>query len=222
MPRRSRTQRRVIRQGQRRCRSGARSPVRLQPRRVHAVQRRAAHQPDDAQHFPPRPVCASLTPAQITDLPRCRTAISLPAATERGFIHQCTDAEALDAALRAEPVAAYIGFDCTADSLHVGSLVQIMILRLLQKHGHKPIVLMGGGTTRIGDPSGKDESRQLLDRLRRSPRTCAESARCSRRFCEFGDGPSGASWSTTPTGWMSSATSRSCAMSACISRSTGC
>ncbi len=83
-------------------------------------------------------------------------------ATERGFLFQCTDVEALDAALLAGPIAAYIGFDCTADALHVGSLVQIMILRLLQKHGHKPVVLLGGGTTRIGDPSGKDESRQLL------------------------------------------------------------
>ena len=83
-------------------------------------------------------------------------------ATDRGFVHQCTDLEALDAAMKAGPVAAYIGFDCTADSLHVGSLLQIMILRLLQKHGHKPVVLMGGGTTRIGDPSGRDESRQML------------------------------------------------------------
>ncbi len=83
-------------------------------------------------------------------------------ATERGFVFQCTDTDALSAAMRDGPISAYIGFDCTADSLHVGSLVQIMILRLLQKHGHKPVVLMGGGTTRIGDPSGRDESRQLL------------------------------------------------------------
>ncbi|MBZ0215574.1 MAG: tyrosine--tRNA ligase [Fimbriimonadaceae bacterium] len=81
---------------------------------------------------------------------------------ERGFIHQCSNAEALDAALNKGIVTAYIGFDCTARSLHVGSLVQIMMLRWLQKTGHKPITLMGGGTTRIGDPSGKDESRQLL------------------------------------------------------------
>ena len=83
-------------------------------------------------------------------------------ATERGFVFQCTDAEALAAAMRAGVVSGYIGFDCTADSLHIGSLVQIMLLRLLQKHGHRPVVLMGGGTTRIGDPSGKDEARQLL------------------------------------------------------------
>ncbi len=86
----------------------------------------------------------------------------LSEAAARGFIFQCTDQGALAAAMKASPINAYIGFDCTADSLHVGSLVQIMILRLLQKYGHKPVVLMGGGTTRIGDPSGKDESRQML------------------------------------------------------------
>jgi tyrosyl-tRNA synthetase len=80
----------------------------------------------------------------------------------RGFIHQCTDFEGLDAALMEGPLTAYIGFDCTAPSLHAGSLVQIMMLHWLQKSGHKPIVLMGGGTTKVGDPSGKDESRQLL------------------------------------------------------------
>ena len=113
-------------------------------------------------------------------------------ATERGFVFQCTDAEALDAALRAGPVAAYIGFDCTADSLHVGSLVQIMMLRLLQRHGHRPIVLMGGGTTRIGDPSGKDESRPAARPTRRSPPTWPASAACFDPFLRFGDGPSDA------------------------------
>src|SRR6201997_3926594 len=86
----------------------------------------------------------------------------LKEATERGFVFQCTDTEGLDAALRDGIVTAYIGFDFTADGLHIGSLVQIMILRLLQRHGHRPLVLMGGGTTRIGDPSGRDETRQLL------------------------------------------------------------
>ncbi len=80
----------------------------------------------------------------------------------RGFLQDCTDMEGLDEALIAGVVPAYIGFDATADSLHVGSLIQIMMLRWLQKTGHKPIALMGGGTTKIGDPSGKDESRQLL------------------------------------------------------------
>lgn len=80
----------------------------------------------------------------------------------RGFIHQISDAEALDAALAAGPITGYIGFDATATSLHAGSLVQIMMLRWLQKTGNKPIALMGGGTTKIGDPTGKDESRKML------------------------------------------------------------
>jgi tyrosyl-tRNA synthetase len=86
----------------------------------------------------------------------------LKVVTERGYLHQCTDLETLDARLAKGPEVAYIGFDCTADSLHVGSLMQIMLLRWWQKTGNKPIVLMGGGTTRIGDPSGKDEARKLL------------------------------------------------------------
>ena len=77
--------------------------------------------------------------------------------TERGYIHQCTDLEALDAAAAAGPITAYIGFDATADSLHVGNLVSIMLLHRLQQTGHRPIVVMGGGTTKVGDPSGKDE-----------------------------------------------------------------
>ncbi|MSP05023.1 MAG: tyrosine--tRNA ligase [Acetobacteraceae bacterium] len=115
----------------------------------------------------------------------------LQEAKQRGFVHQCTDEAALDAALRAGPIAAYIGFDCTADSLHVGSLVQIMILRLLQKHGHKPVVLLGGGTTRIGDPSGKDEARQML-----TDETIATNMKGIRRvfepFLRFGKGSSDA------------------------------
>lgn len=83
--------------------------------------------------------------------------------TERGYMKDCTDLEHLDKALGAGVVPAYIGFDCTAASLHVGSLLQIMMLRWFQKTGHKPIVLMGGGTTKVGDPSGKDESRKMLD-----------------------------------------------------------
>jgi tyrosyl-tRNA synthetase len=82
---------------------------------------------------------------------------------ERGYIHQCTDAEALDAAALAGPVTAYVGYDCTASSLHVGHLVSIMMLRTLQRTGHKPIALVGGGTTKVGDPSFRDESRPLLD-----------------------------------------------------------
>ena len=81
---------------------------------------------------------------------------------ERGFFYQCTGEEDLSRLLDKEKINAYIGFDCTAESLHVGSLLQIMSLRLLQKHGHRPIVLLGGGTTRIGDPSGKDKTRKIL------------------------------------------------------------
>ena len=80
----------------------------------------------------------------------------------RGFLNQCTDLEKLDKVCSEKSISAYIGFDCTASSLHVGSLLQIMVLRLLQKHGHQPIILLGGGTTLIGDPSGKDSTRQIL------------------------------------------------------------
>ncbi|CAL4867565.1 Tyrosine--tRNA ligase [Asticcacaulis sp. MM231] len=81
---------------------------------------------------------------------------------ERGFIHQCTDAEALDTLAAAGPITAYIGYDATASSLHAGHLVQIMMLYWLQKTGNKPIVLMGGGTTKVGDPTFKDTQRPLL------------------------------------------------------------
>lgn len=85
----------------------------------------------------------------------------LEEAKARGFIHSCTDWDGLEAVMR-KPTCIYIGFDCTADSLHVGSLMQIMLLRLLEKHGHHGVILMGGATTRIGDPSGKDTSRKML------------------------------------------------------------
>ncbi|MBN8873934.1 MAG: tyrosine--tRNA ligase [Rhodospirillales bacterium] len=115
----------------------------------------------------------------------------LTEATQRGFIFQCTDTEGLRARMAQSPITAYIGFDCTADSLHVGSLVQIMILRLLQKHGHTPLVLMGGGTTRIGDPSGKDESRQLLTDAQIAA-NMAGIRRCFAPFLRFGNQPSDA------------------------------
>ena len=83
--------------------------------------------------------------------------------SERGYINQCTDLDNLDKLMSKKSLKAYIGFDCTASSLHVGSLMQIMILRLLQKHGHQPIVLFGGGTTLIGDPSGKDTTRKIIE-----------------------------------------------------------
>jgi tyrosyl-tRNA synthetase len=110
---------------------------------------------------------------------------------ERGYIHQLTDAAALDALASKETVTAYIGFDATAPSLHVGSLVQIMMLRRLQQAGHKPIVLMGGGTTKVGDPSGKDESRQLLTH-EQIEANIAGIRRVFEHFLTFGDGPSNA------------------------------
>ncbi|MEX1205228.1 MAG: tyrosine--tRNA ligase [Dongiaceae bacterium] len=108
--------------------------------------------------------------------------------TARGFLHQCTDIEGLDARLAGGPVTAYIGFDATADSLHVGSLVQIMLLRHLQRAGHRPIVLMGGGTTRVGDPSGRDDVRALLSDADIA-RNIAGIKRSFDRFLTFGDGP---------------------------------
>jgi len=111
----------------------------------------------------------------------------LSTAIERGFIHQCTDFETLDQRLYDGRVTAYIGYDCTADSLHVGSLVGIMLLRLFQKCGHRPIVLMGGGTTRIGDPSGKDEARLMLDDAEIA-RNMAGIRAVFAKFIEFGDG----------------------------------
>jgi tyrosyl-tRNA synthetase len=115
----------------------------------------------------------------------------LSTARERGFIHQCTDFEALDERLRGGSVTGYLGYDCTADSLHVGNLLGIMLLRLFQKCGHKPIVLMGGGTTRIGDPSGKDEARRLLDDAEIA-RNMAGIRSVFAKFIAFGDGPSDA------------------------------
>ena len=110
---------------------------------------------------------------------------------ERGYIHQATDAEALDVLAGREVVTAYIGFDATAPSLHVGSLVQIMMLRRLQQAGHKPIVLMGGGTTKVGDPSGKDESRRLLTG-EEIDANIASIRRVFERFLIFGNGPADA------------------------------
>ena len=111
----------------------------------------------------------------------------LAAAEERGFIHQVTDRGGLDALLAAGPVTSYIGFDCTADSLHVGSLLQIMLLRLWQQTGNKPIVLMGGGTTKVGDPSGRDEARRLLSEAEIAA-NMAGIRRIFERFLKFGDG----------------------------------
>ncbi len=109
-------------------------------------------------------------------------------AERRGFVNQCTDLAALGAACAAGPIAGYIGFDCTADSLHVGSLVQIMMLRLMQRHGHRPVALMGGGTSRIGDPSFRDEARVMLDDERIAVNK-AGIQRCIAPFVRFGEAP---------------------------------
>lgn len=111
--------------------------------------------------------------------------------TERGYIHQCTDLAALDEALARGRVSAYVGYDCTAPSLHVGSLVSIMMLRHLQQTGHQPIVLLGGGTTKVGDPSGRDESRKLLNDADIAANMAGIRKNFSR-FVKFGDGPADA------------------------------
>jgi tyrosyl-tRNA synthetase len=109
----------------------------------------------------------------------------------RGHLHQSTNAEGLDDLMSKGCVPAYIGFDCTAPSMHIGNLTQIMRLRVLQRNGHKPIVVVGGGTTKIGDPSGKDESRQLLtdEAINHHKERFKE---IFRRFLTFGDGPTDA------------------------------
>ena len=111
--------------------------------------------------------------------------------SDRNFIHQVTDCTSLDTLLSEKNLVAYIGFDCTADSLHVGSLVQIMMLRYFQKCGHRPIVLMGGGTTKVGDPSGKDDARRLLsdneiEKNKKGIKAVFE------KYLTFGEGPSDA------------------------------
>ena len=111
--------------------------------------------------------------------------------SERGYIHQLTDGVALDALASKQIIPGYIGFDATAPSLHIGSLVQIMMLRRLQQAGHKPIVVMGGGTTKVGDPSGKDESRKLLDDAGIAA-NIASIRRVFERFLTFGEGPTDA------------------------------
>src|SRR5208283_1097329 len=139
--------------------------------------------------------CARSAASEATD--HCSTVVTefksdfLRALAERGYIHQQTDAAALDQRALKGTVTAYIGFDATADSLHVGSLVQIMLLRRLQQTGHRPIVLMGGGTTKIGDPSGRDETRQLLTPAQIDANISNIRAIFSR-FLRFDDSPSGA------------------------------
>jgi tyrosyl-tRNA synthetase len=110
---------------------------------------------------------------------------------ERDMVHQCSDAARLDELLATGTRTAYIGFDCTADSLHIGHLMQIMLLRWWQKTGHKPITLMGGGTTKVGDPSGKDETRQLLT-PQQIDANMASIRTSFANYLTFGDGPTDA------------------------------
>src|SRR4249919_2696157 len=110
---------------------------------------------------------------------------------ERGYIHQATDAAGLDALASKEVVTGYIGFDATAPSLHVGSLIQIMMLRRFQQAGHKPIVLMGGGTTKVGDPTDKDASRPLLSEAEIQG-NIASIKTVFAKFLKFGNGPTDA------------------------------
>ena len=110
---------------------------------------------------------------------------------ERGMVHQCSDSQKLDELLATGTRTAYIGFDCTADSLHVGHLLQIMLLRWWQKSGHKPIALMGGGTTKVGDPSGRDETRQLLT-VEQIDANMASIRKSFANYLTFGDGPTDA------------------------------
>ena len=110
---------------------------------------------------------------------------------ERGYLHQCTDLERLDARAAEGVLTAYIGFDATAPSLHVGNLVGVMLLHRLQQAGHKPIVLMGGGTTKVGDPSGKDATRQMLDAASIAA-NMASIRRAFEPFLTFGNGPADA------------------------------
>ncbi len=112
-------------------------------------------------------------------------------AEARGYVFQCTDMAALDAALAAGIVGGYVGFDATADSLHVGHMIPIMVLRLLQRHGHRPVALLGGGTTRIGDPSFRDDARQLLDEAGIARNRAGIRANLAGML-RFGDGPSDA------------------------------
>ena len=130
---------------------------------------------------------ATNPPAAPTVAPSSLRSEFLRTLVERGYLHQCTDLEGLDAAAASGRVTGYIGFDATADSLHVGSLIQIMMLRHMQRTGHRPIVLMGGGTTKVGDPSGKDKSRQLLTNEQIAD-NIAGIRRVFERFLDFGDG----------------------------------
>jgi tyrosyl-tRNA synthetase len=142
--------------------------------------------------------CGSLRGIRTSTAPAAPTEHASPYRSEflrtlewRGFISQATDLAVLDEKLATSSAVAYIGFDATARSLHVGSLTQLMLLRHFQRCGHKPIVLMGGGTTKVGDPSGKDAARQMLDDASIRANMDGLSA-VFQRFLSFGDGPTDA------------------------------
>ncbi len=141
---------------------------------------------------------------------------------ERGFIHQCSDFAGLDALAAKGEVIAYVGYDCTAPSLHIGHLYTMMMLYWLQQTGGKPIALMGGGTTRVGDPSGRDETRRILP-VEQIEANKESIKRVFDRFLKFGHAQGRMpSWRTTPNGSPSSTTSTCCATSAGISPSIAC
>ena len=132
------------------------------------------------------PMASDTSPVAPAAAPASFRSELLRTLVERGFLHQCTDLEGLDATAASSRITGYIGFDATADSLHVGSLIQIMMLRHMQHTGHRPIVLMGGGTTKVGDPSGKDKSRQLLSNEHIAA-NIAGIRRVFERYLDFGD-----------------------------------
>ena len=140
---------------------------------------------------------------------------------ERGAYYDCSAPTDLDALFLKERVTAYIGFDCTASSMHIGNLVQLMTLRRLQQAGHRPILLMGGGTTKLGDPSGKDDARKLLSDTEIEANKKSMLAGVSH-LLKFGAARPMRSWSTTPNGSTNSNTFHSSATSVGISPSIAC
>src|ERR1700749_18236 len=183
---------RIVRQRQRRARNGDALAIRIHQRGIDTIERRAAHQSYDFKNV--RHPCSTPGPSLLdTSMAGAHNFRSefLRTFAERGAYYDCSAPEDLDALFSAERVTAYIGFDCTAKSMHIGNLVQLMTLRRLQQAGHRPILLMGGGTTKAGDPSGKDETRLIL-----SPEQIEENKQSMlsgvRHLLKFGDGPSDA------------------------------
>ncbi len=164
--------------------------VGFEPGGVHPVERGAAHEADGAEHFHGRCFMLARRPLKTGNI-TMPTAEFLHEARARGFVFQCTDDEGLESALKSGVVSGYIGFDCTADSLHVGSMVSLMLLRLMQRHGHRPMPLIGGGTTKIGDPSFREEARQLLTDEQIAVNK-AGIRRNIEKLMHFGDGPTDA------------------------------